>query len=263
MRTAGSTVLLTGAAGGIGGVLARRLAAAGAALVVTSRRAETLEPLADELGARFVVADLADPEQVARLAEECGDIDTLVANAALPASGDLLDYTPEQIDRALTVNLYAPILLARLLVPRMVDSGRGHLVFVGSMSGKAATRFSSLYTATKHGLRGFAHALRQDLHGTGVGVSLVQPGFVREAGMFAATGVPTPSGVHTVTPGQVAAAVIRAIERDRCEIDVAPVKLRLLCALAAQFPGLAEKAQRRGGTEDTIHHIVDAQRATR
>ncbi|MFC4494834.1 SDR family NAD(P)-dependent oxidoreductase [Streptomyces ovatisporus] len=263
MRIAGSTVLLTGVTGGIGRTIAQQLAAAGATLVLTGRRAELLEPIAAELGARSIVADLADSGQVTRLAEQAAGADILVANAALPSSGDLLDYTPEQIDRSLEVNLRAPVMLARLLAPRMVEAGRGHLAFVGSMSGKAATPAASLYSAAKFGLRGFAQSFRQDLHGTGVGVSIVQPGFVRDAGMFAATGAEPPGGLGTVTPGQVAAGVLRAVERDLCEVNVAPLMLRLGAAVAGQFPGFAERIQRRSNSERTIRQIVEAQRGSR
>ena len=263
MHIAGATVLLTGATGGIGRALAHRLTRAGGRLVVTGRRPEALEALAAELGARPVVADLADADSVLRLAEECPDVDVLVANAALPASGDLLDYTPAQIERALAVNLTAPVLLARALAPRMVAAGRGHLAFVGSMSGKAATRYASLYTASKFGLRGFAHSLRIDLHDTGVGVSLVQPGFVRDAGMFAATGAEVPSGVRTVSPDDVADAVVDAVAANRGEVNVAPLELRLRCALAVQFPDHAARSQRRAGDSPAVRQVVEAQRASR
>jgi short-subunit dehydrogenase len=263
VRIAGSTVLLTGATGGIGRVLATRLIAGGATVVITGRNAEATRSLADELGARAIIADLADPDDVRRLAETSQDADILVANAALPASGEFLEYTPEQVDRALTVNLRAPIMLARLLAPRMVAAGSGHLAFVGSLSGKAATKFASLYTATKFGLRGFAHGFRQDLHGTGVGVSLVQPGFVSEAGMFADTGASTPAGIRTVGPDKVANALVKAIERNRCEVNVAPMELRLLSAIAGQFPGFAEKLARRVNTEATATRMVEAQRDAR
>lgn len=263
MKISGATVLLTGATGGIGRVLARRLTEAGADLIVTGRDADALDELATELGARPVRADLADPLDVAELARRCAGVQILVANAALPASGDLLEYTPEQVDRALAVNLRSAIMLARLLAPAMVDAGRGHLAFVGSMSGKAATPYSSLYTASKFGLRGFAHALRLDLRAAGVGVSLVQPGFVSDAGMFAKTGVPTPPGARTVTPDQVAAGVIRAIERNRGEINIAPARLRLFCALAVQFPAAAAWLRGRGAADDTTQRIVQAQRASR
>lgn len=263
MRIAGSTVLLTGVTGGIGGAIAAELSARGARLVLTGRRREALEPLADRYGARTILADLADEEDVGRLAEEAADADVLIANAALPSSGDLLDYTPDQIDRALAVNLRAPAMLARLLAPGMVARGRGHICFVGSLSGMAATKSSSLYTATKFGLRGLSLAFRQDLHGTGVGVSIVQPGFVRDVGMFADTGSPTPGGVRTVAPRQVVRGVTRAIERNAAEINVAPLELRLLTRIASQFPGFAERVQRRAGAEKILDAVVAAQRASR
>ncbi|KAF4408220.1 MULTISPECIES: SDR family oxidoreductase [Streptomyces] len=263
MRIDGATVLLTGATGGIGRALAHQLSEAGACLVMTGRRADALEPLAAELGARYVTADLGERGDVARLADVCEDTDILVANAAVPASGDLLEYTVDQVDRALEVNLRAPVVLARLLAPRMVAVGRGHLAFVGSMSGKAATPLSSLYTASKFGLRGFAHSLRQDLRGAGVGVSLVQPGFVGEAGMFADTGAPVPGGLRTVSPEQVATAVVGAIRTGRAEVNIAPWKLRLNCALAGQFPGFTGRKQPEGEARNVAHRIVEAQRAAR
>jgi short-subunit dehydrogenase len=265
MRIPGSTVLLTGATGGLGHALARRLAAEGATLILSGRRADVLEPLAAELQARTVVADLQEPDDIDELAETCADADILIANAALPASGDVLDYTPDQIDRAVDVNLRAPIMLARLFAPRMTEAGRGHIAFVGSMSGKLPGRSSSLYNATKFGLRGFALALRQDLHGTGVGVSLIQPGIVREAGMFAATGAPLARGQRTVSPEQVSAALVRAVARNQCEVNVAPPEFKLISAIAGQFPGLGEKLQRRAGdgAGDTLHRMVEAQRKHR
>ncbi|WP_330261078.1 SDR family NAD(P)-dependent oxidoreductase [Streptomyces sp. NBC_00539] len=263
MDISGSNVLLTGATGGIGSALAARLTAQGARLTVSGRRREALKTAADAWGAGTAVADLAVRSDVVRLAETCAGTDVLVANAALPASGDLADYTEEQLDRALDVNLRAPVLLSRLLSAHMVARGRGHIVLVGSMSGKAATKSTSLYNATKFGLRGFALALRQELRGTGVGVSLVQPGFVRDAGMFAATGAAPPKGLRTVTPGQVADGVVRAVHRDRCEVNVAPLELRLLSAIAGQFPGFAERVQARVDFDGSVRQIVEAQRSHR
>ncbi|MCX4625497.1 SDR family NAD(P)-dependent oxidoreductase [Streptomyces sp. NBC_01443] len=263
MDISGSNVLLTGATGGIGSALAGRLTSQGARLTVSGRRKEALEAVADAWGARTVVADLAVRSDVVHLAESCADADVLVANAALPASGDLKDYTEEQLDRALDVNLRAPVLLSQLLSAHMVARGRGHIVLVGSISGKAATKSTSLYNATKFGLRGFALALRQELRGTGVGVSLVQPGFVRDAGMFAATGAAPPKGLRTVTPGQVADGVVRAVHRDRCEVNVAPLELRLLSAVAGQFPGFAERVQARMDFDGSVRQIVEAQRSHR
>ncbi|MGW7379058.1 SDR family NAD(P)-dependent oxidoreductase [Streptomyces sp. NPDC054794] len=263
MHIAGATVLLTGVTGGIGGQLAAELSARGADLILTGRRREALDPIAERFGARTVLADLGDPDDVLRLASEAAGTQILVANAALPSSGDVLDYTPEQIDRSIAVNLRAPAVLARLLAGDMVAARRGHICFVGSLSGLAATKSSSMYTATKFGLRGFALSFRQDLHATGVGVSIVQPGFVRDLGMFAKTGSPTPGGVRTVSPERVVKGVVRSIERNVAEINVAPAELKFLTRIASQFPGFAERVQRRVGAEETMEVIVEAQRSSR
>jgi uncharacterized protein len=256
-------VLLTGATGGIGHSIARAFAAQGADLVLTGRRADVLEPLAAEVGGRALACDLGDGADVDRLVAAAGAVDVLVANAALPASGPLLEYTQEQIDRALEVNLRAPITLARALAPGMVERGRGHLVFISSLAGKAAAPGSSLYSATKFGIRGFALCLREDLRSTGVGVSIVFPGFIRNAGMFADSGAELPRGIGTRSPQQVASAVIRAIERNRAEIDVAPVGLRVGTALAGLAPQTSASVSRLIGSDSISATISRGQREKR
>jgi short-subunit dehydrogenase len=263
VQISGATVLVTGATGGIGQAIARALAERGASLVLTGRRADVLEPLAAEVGGRALVVDLTDREAVASLAEDCADVDVLVANAALPGSGPLAEYTVEQMDRALDVNLRAPMVLAHALAPRMVERGRGQLVFISSLSGKSATPGSSIYSATKFGLRGFALGLRGDLHGRGVGVTTVFPGFIRDAGMFAESGVELPNGVGTRTPQEVAAAVVKAIEQDPPEIDVAPLSLRAGAAFAGLAPGLSAAVARRLGSEQIADALGEGQRVKR
>ena len=263
MNLAGRTVLLTGATGGLGGAIARALAARGANVILSGRRAEQLEALASEIRGRAVAADLAEPEAPARLLEQAGDIDVLVANAGLPGSGELTSFSPEELDRVLDVNLRAPVMLARLLVEPMTARGSGHLVFVSSLSGKAAGPHSSLYSATKFGLRGFSLGLRQDLAGRGVGVSCVFPGFIRDAGMFADSGATLPPGVGTSSPDEVAAGVIRAIERNRAEVDVAPLGVRAGAQLAGLAPAFAAKVQRRLGSLALARAIGAGQREKR
>ena len=221
-------MLLTGATGGIGQAIARALDERGARLQLTARRTEQLEQIAAGLNgqAEVLPADLTDASGAAALAERAGTVDVLVANAGLPASGPIDDFSAEQIDRALDVNLRAPIQLTRALLPGMIERGSGHVVLMSSLSGKVASVGSSLYSATKFGLRGFASGLREDLHGSGVGVTVVFPGFVSDAGMLADSGVRLPRWVGTRTPGAVADAVVRGIEQGRAEIDVAPLSLR-------------------------------------
>ncbi len=263
MQISGSSVLLTGASGGIGRAIARALRARGAELTLTGRRTDVLEPLAVELGARALAADLSDRVEVERLLDDAGRVDILLANAALPASGRLESFSVEEIDRALEVNLRAPIVLARALLPGMLERGRGHLLFVSSLAGKAPAPGASIYNATKAGLRGFASGLRADVHGSGVGVSAVFPGFISDAGLFADSGVELPPGIGTRTPEDVARAVVVAIERDRGEIDVAPLPLRVGAMFAGLAPGLAISVSRRMGSDDISGKIGAGQRDKR
>jgi short-subunit dehydrogenase len=246
----GRTALVTGASGGLGEAIARGLRARGAQLVVSGRRAEALKALAGELGGRAVVADLSRPPDVNRLVEESGPVDVLVSNAGLPADGPLLEYTPEQIDRAIDVNLRAPVHLARSLAEGMVARGAGHIVFLSSVSGKVATANQSLYAGTKFGLRGFSSGLRQDLRGTGVGVSCVLPTAIRDAGLFADSGVELPRIARTRTPEDVARAVVGAIERNRHEVVVADFATRLWCGIGQIAPAALSRVNHRFGGDD-------------
>ncbi len=255
MKLDGKTALLTGATGGLGRAIAKALAERGATVVVSSRKADELVDLAATLpgeGHRPIVADLALEGAAERLVGEAGQVDVLVANAGLPGTGKLESFSDEQIARAVRVNLEAPIRIARELVPVLEERGEGHLVFIASLAGKAPTPRSSIYNATKFGLRGFALGLRTDLSGTGVGVSIVSPGFVREAGMFADSGAKPPAPMGTTTPAKVAAAVVKAVEHDKHEIAVAPLRDRALSHVGLAAPGIAVrttsgKAGRKAG----------------
>ena len=145
----------------------------------------------------------------------------------------------------------------------MAARGRGHLVFISSLSGKSAQGGGALYSATKFGLRGFALSLREDLRPAGVGVSTIFPGFIRDAGMFARAGVELPRGVGTRSPEDVAAAVVRAIERDRAEIDVAPLGVRLGAAISGLAPALSAAASRRMGAAKIAAGLAAAGREHR
>jgi NADP-dependent 3-hydroxy acid dehydrogenase YdfG len=252
--THGTRVLLSGANGGLGSAIARALHAAGATLVLTGRRADALQPLAEAIGARTVVADLADRTSVVRCMEEAGPIDVLVANAALPSSGPLVEFAADQIDRALDVNLRAPIMMARTAAVGMLERARGHIVFISSISGKVAAPGTSMYSATKFGLRGFSLGLREDLHGTGVGVTTIFPGF-----MFADTKVTLPRGAGTRSPEEVAAAVLRAIRDDPAEITVAAFEQSLGAFLAGISHPLVASVQRLLGGAKVAKQIAAAQ----
>jgi short-subunit dehydrogenase len=258
VKLEGKRVLLSGATGGLGQAIAQELAGRGAKLVLSSRKKKELQELARSLpgGARrhkVLVSDLAKSGAAAKLVADAGDVDVLVANAALPATGKLESFSQEELARAIRVNFESPIAMARALTPKLEKKGEGHLVFTSSLAGKVGSPRSSLYNASKFGLRGFAFGLREDLHPYGVGVSIVSPGFVREAGMFHDADTEPPPGLGTTTPKKVAKAVARAIRRDRNEITVAPRRQRFLAEFGYRHPEFAARVQRRGGA----HEIAD------
>lgn len=246
MNLSGRKALLTGATGGLGRAIARSLAERGAQVALSARNREALEAFAAELpgsGHSVLPADLAEPGAAERLAAEAAGTEVLIANAGLPGAGKLDEFSAEEVKRALRVNLEAPMLLARALYPAMLEAGSGHLVFVASLSGKAASPRSSIYNATKFGLRGFALGLRADLGPRGIGVSLVSPGFIREAGMFADAGAKPPPGMGTSTPEEVGAATVKAIERNKVEVAIAPLTQRAGAHLALVSPALSVRVQ--------------------
>ncbi len=252
MEIGGKRVLLTGATGGLGRAIAEAMARGGAKLILSSRKGEELEQLAAGLPGddhSIAVSDLADPGAAQRLAAEAGDVDVLVANAGLPATGLVEDFSTNEIERAVRVNLEAPIVMTGVLLPAMKARGGGHIVFISSLSGKVASPRSSIYNATKFGLRGFSLALREDqiVDRTKIGVSVVLPGFIRDAGMFADGGAKLPLIAGTGTPEQVGEAVVRAVTQDRAEIAVAPPHMRAISGFAHVFPQLAGRSQRGVG----------------
>jgi short-subunit dehydrogenase len=249
MQLSGKSALLTGATGGLGRAIAVEMAGRGASLILSARSPEALAEMASELpgsGHTTIPADLSQAGAATKLATDAGDFDIFVANAGVRGAGDLTEYSDEQIERAIRVNLDSPVRMARAVMERMTQRGSGHMVFIASLAGKAASPRSALYNSTKFGLRGFAMGLRADLAPAGVGVSLVSPGFVREAGMFADSGAKPPPGLGTTTPDRVADAVVKAIEGDKLEIAVAPLAQRFGSHLALALPAVGLRIQSGG-----------------
>lgn len=250
MEINGSRALLTGATGGLGRAIASELADAGAKLILSSRKADELEALAATLpgaGHRTIVADLAVEGTVDDLIAEAGDYEILLANAGVPGGSAIERNQAKAITRVILLNLEVPMLMAAAARGPMLERGSGQMVFISSLAGKAIPAGSALYAATKAGLRAFALGLRADLHDTGVGVSTINPGFVREAGMFHESGASLPPGFGTAAPEDVGRAVRDAIAGDRGEIDVAPIQQRALVNFAYHFHSLSKRLERAAG----------------
>lgn len=237
------TVLLTGASSGIGLATAEALAARGHRLVLAARRADSLAALArrlDPSGSRVLAVPTdvtADADRRALLAAaeaQFGPVDVLVNNAGVTVERGWWWDDPDPL-RVVRVNLEAPIELTRLVLPSMRARGRGHIVNIGSVAGRAAT--NGMYSASKFGLRGFSLGLRRELQGTGVTVSLIAPGFVKSE-MTASARLPMPG------PEVVARAVADVLERPRREVIV-PRVYAVLAALNHLLPAVGDRVSAR------------------
>ena len=248
------TALVTGASMGIGVYIARALAAEGMNLILAARSADKLEQVADDLratGCRVlcIPTDLSDRGSLSELVEraegEGGGVDVLVNNAGVEDWMTFDQLPVELIDQAIEVNLRAPVVLSRLLLPEMLQRGRGHIVNISSLAGFGPVAYAEPYCLTKHGLVGFTRSLRATARNEGypVSCSVVCPGLV-DSGMYGDVardfGVKAPLALGSSPPERVARAVVRAVKRDLPEPIANPIPYRLLLAVGLVAPRLAQ-----------------------
>lgn len=183
----GKAALVTGAGRGIGRAIAVRLAQAGCRLVVAARSRDQLRDVQAEIEggggtAVLVAADLTRDEEIDRAVEESrrtfGAIDYLVNNAGWGKRAPVTRARVEDIDQTLRLNLRAPMLLSRALVPAMIEKGGGAVVNIGSVSGKSGEAEGAAYSASKFGLIGFTQSLYEEVREHGIKVAVILPGFV-------------------------------------------------------------------------------------
>jgi short-subunit dehydrogenase len=241
MRLDGAVALVTGASSGIGAATAAALAAAGATLLLTGRDEARLAEVAARAGGTALAADLAAGGGAAMLAEKalgaapCG-VDILVNNAGLGWAGPLGEIPAAKVAELAAVNLTAPIELTRLLVPGMIERGRGGVVFVSSIAGVTGVRGEAVYAATKAGLSGFAESLGYEVRGHGVTVSVIVPAVI-DTPFFSRRGRPYGRARPAPIPaGRVAAAVVSALEHGRPVVYV-PGWMRFPAWLHGTAPG--------------------------
>lgn len=225
----GKTVLVTGASRGIGELICHALAKKQATVIGVARSKEGLEKVCSDikaLGGRAIGIpfDLGDIQGLSRLvqhAEELTDsVDILINNAAIEKYQSFQDYSSLDLQHILSTNLLAVMELTRLLLPKMIQQGSGHIVNVASLAAKKGVPYNSVYSASKAGLLMWTDSLRQELAGTGVEISVLCPGYVSQCGMSVNTHMPIPRFAGTSTPERVAIAAIRAIEQNKAELIV-------------------------------------------
>ncbi|HUN24445.1 MAG TPA: SDR family NAD(P)-dependent oxidoreductase [Anaerolineales bacterium] len=240
-------ILLTGGSRGLGPFLARALAQKGANLALVARDEQALQSVCAKLQALGVTAvaiaaDLTDTsrltEVVARARQVLGSIDILVNNAAIESEGEFELLTSTDISKTICLNLEVPMLLTNMLLPEMLARKSGHILNIGSVGGKKGAAYDALYCGTKAAISEWSIGLASEYESTGVQVSVVCPGYVENAGMFAKFGMESPALLGSTTPEKVAAAVVQAIETNQLEVIVNSIPVRPLLALNALSPAI-------------------------
>ncbi len=272
-QIAGKVAIVTGASRGLGPIIARALARRGMDLALAARSADELQQVADsiaKLGVRTiaVTADVATEsgrdELVKRTLAELGPIAVLVNNAGIENTAPYDEQDPAEIARIVEVNLIAPMLLSRAVLPSMLEHGEGHIVNMASLAGKVGLAYDIAYSSSKGGLIPFTEGLRAEYRGRGVSASVVCPGFVEDVGMYAnfsaETGVKAGRMAGTSPPSKVASAVLRAIRRDVPEIIVNPGPMRLVSTFAELSPRAFERVFAVFGTKDMFRRAAEARK---
>jgi short-subunit dehydrogenase len=266
----GRNALVTGASGGIGAEIARRLAGQGMHVAISGRREQALTQLSTELGERgvkcvSVTADLGEREQLRGLLGEVeaqlGPVDVLVNNAGIEAISSFTAASEQALSQMIEVNLTAPMLLTHAAVPGMLARGRGHVVFISSLAGKFGPAYNEPYAASKAGLIALTQSLRAEYAGRPVGFSVVCPGFTTGEGMYqrmADQGHTSNRLVGETSTKKVADAVLKAIRDDVGEIVESGAPIRPMLALQQLAPRVVERIAPRFGVDEMFARVAES-----
>nr|BFE68793.1 SDR family NAD(P)-dependent oxidoreductase [Actinoplanes digitatis] len=204
--------------------------------MLAARRGSELAEVAAQIEANGgtalpVPTDLADPAQITALVEKAGTVDVLINNAGLGGASSVLT-DDATVTAMVDVNLQAPIRLMRAVVPSMRAAGSGSIINIGSVASEIG--ISGAYSATKFALRGMTDSVRRELAGTGIGVTLIEPGYI-------ATELTAHRKSWLPGPEIVVDAIERALRRPRRRI-VVPLRYRLAIAAASALPQIVDRA---------------------
>lgn len=245
----GRSVLVTGASSGIGWHLALALARRGAHLALASRRLEPLQDLKRQIVSEHLTpphviqCDVSVREQVEELRRRAeaavGHLDVLVNNAGRGAYGSFQDVSLDDHEAVVNTNLMGVVYCTHAFLPGMLARGSGHLLFVSSVLGELPAPDHAVYGATKFAVSGLAESLHHELAGTGVDVTLIEPGLVRsEFARVSGTPMERFSQVPSKSPEEVAGSIVRALESKRWKAIPDPLA-RLGIDLRRHFPRLS------------------------
>jgi NAD(P)-dependent dehydrogenase (short-subunit alcohol dehydrogenase family) len=250
----GRVVAITGGARGIGRATAAALISQGARVALGDIEASLAERTAQELGSGTIglpldVTSRASFDQfLTEVETKLGPLDVLINNAGIMPIGPFLEETDATATRMIDINLHGVIFGSKLALERFQRRGRGHLVNIASAAGKAGFPGGATYCATKHAVVGLCEAIRAELRGTGIDISVVMPVVVNtELG----SGLPTTRGFKAVEPEDVANAIVDALQYGRYEVFV-PKSMRGMVRLNALMPRAVVEAVGRALKGDQV-----------
>jgi len=253
MKIKNKNVLITGVSRGVGRYIAYAIARQGGnvALLALPSDSECLQRLENQLvqfnvTVKSFTVDLSDKQQISdvikKIPNEFGMIDIFISNAAIESVGIFEHQTEQVLEKTIAVNLLAPILVAKKLLPNMLSKKSGHVVVISSFAGKLGSPYQSVYSATKAGLNKWALGMKRELKGSGVSFSAISPNYVSTAGMYAnvlqkaSEKLTTPKIAGEVTPQKVANIVVRSILKDTADKVVGSPLLTVVSALNEVIP---------------------------
>ncbi|HEX2311029.1 MAG TPA: SDR family oxidoreductase [Vicinamibacterales bacterium] len=258
LRLQGLHVAITGGARGIGAATAERLRREGANVTLGDLDVAAVEATAARLGAVGRALDVTSRESFTAFLDAAeaaqGPVDVLINNAGIMPIGPFLDEPDDVARRQFDINVHGVILGMKIVLPRMLARGSGHIVNLAS----AAGRFASLpgeatYVATKHAVVGLSEAVRCELEGTGVGVTTVLPNL---ANTRLGSGMDAARGMNKLEPGDIADAIIKGLHRRRAEVYV-PTSLRPLSVLDLALPRRLRRLVHRAFHSDEVAQDFD------
>ncbi len=255
-----TVAVVTGGCGGIGLATARSLAARGVKVALGDLDGDLAVRRAAELGEGHFGGrvDVTDVESFSSFLDsvegDLGPIDFLVNNAGVMLLGPLDEETAESTERTVQVNLIGVINGTKLAMQRMKPRGRGRILNIASQAGKVGFPGGATYCATKFGVVGLCEAVRNELAGTGVGVTCVMPGPVRTE---LAAGIGQAKGVRWLTPFEVGEGIAEAIEFGQAEVWLPPVTRFLQSPTAILPPSVRYRLLKAFGADAVLSGAVD------
>ena len=268
------TAIVTGASHGIGPFIVKALAKEGMNLVLAARSGDELEQVASSADIRAagvhvltVPTDVTERDALRALVSTAertfGQVDVLVNNAGGDLQREFHNYTAEEVEALISLNLTGPIELTRLLLPGMLQRKQGHIVNISSMGGSVSFPYTEVYSAAKDGLIAFTRVLRTDYRQAGVSSSVLILGPIKDAGTGARTmqemnqRMSAMGKVSMSPPEAVAQAVLKSIRRDKAEVVVMPGPGRLMRALMTLFPGMGPIMNQMTGSTYVMKQVAD------